>query len=135
MVHTFDVPSRQHVTGRVRYAQTPPVGGDHSADIQPCGFYSSRISVEKAVHSMEHGAVWITYRQGLPSEEVDELRELTRRHDHLLVSQWDRQLPAPIVASAWGRQVKLASPTDPRLEQFIREFTSGAQAPEPGAYC
>ena len=135
MIHTFEVPTNAHVNGRVKYAQTPPVGGDHSPDVQRCGFYSERIETEKAVHSMEHGAVWVTYRPTLPSQDVEALRDLARRHHYLLVSQWDRRLPAPIVASAWGRQVKLASPSDPQLDRFIDEFASGSQAPEPGAFC
>jgi hypothetical protein len=135
MVKSFEVPSKRHVNGEVRYAQTPPVGGDHSPDLQRCGFYPSRVAPEKAVHSMEHGAVWVTYRPTAPSGDVDTLRDLTRRHRHLLVSEWDRRLPAPVVASAWARQMTLASASDPRLEEFIKEFASGSQAPERGAYC
>lgn len=135
VIQSFEVPSNEHVNGDVTYAQTPPVGGNHSPDVQRCGFYPTRIATETAVHSMEHGAVWVTYRPTLPRHDVDTLRDLTRRHRYLLVSRWDRRLPAPVVASAWGRQVKLASASDPLLGEFINEFASGSQAPEPGAYC
>src|SRR5579859_159302 len=53
---------RGHVTGPVKYAQVPPVGGNHAAVWQNCGIYSQPIANENAVHSMEHGAVWITYQ-------------------------------------------------------------------------
>ena len=65
-----------HVKGSVDYMQSPPVGGDHASIWQNCGFYSEPVRNETAVHSMEHGAVWITYRPGLPTEQVDKLREL-----------------------------------------------------------
>ena len=84
---------------------------------------------------MEHGAVWITYRPSLPKAEVDTLRELSRQQRRLLVSRWDDGLPAPVVASAWGRQLKVASVSDPRLHEFVTTYVTGKQAPEPGAFC
>ena len=65
-----------HVKGSVDYKQIPPVGGDHASIWQNCGFYSEPVRNETAARSMEHGAVWITYRLGLPTEQVDKLREL-----------------------------------------------------------
>jgi hypothetical protein len=43
--------------------------------------------------------------------------------------------PAPIVASAWGRQLMLDRVDDPRLDHFIRAFRLGSQAPERGGPC
>jgi hypothetical protein len=44
-------------------------------------------------------------------------------------------LPSPVMASAWNRQVTLDGVDDPRLEEFIRAFRLSPQAPEPGASC
>ncbi len=44
-------------------------------------------------------------------------------------------LPAPIVASAWGEQLEVDSPDDPRLKDFIKSYRLGPQTPEPGAAC
>lgn len=134
-VRTYEVLSGKHVAGHVTYSQTPPVGGDHSADVQRCGFYSKSITTERGVHTMEHGAVWITFRPGLSAQDLDTLRRLTLDEHYLLVSRWDHGLPAPIVASAWGRQVMLGSVSDPALKAFIEAYASGPQAPEPHAYC
>ena len=131
----FEVPRPKHVTGKVTYAQTPPVGGDHWAEVERCGFYSKTITTERGVHSLEHGAIWITYRQSLAKAEVDALKAMSRQQARLLVSRWDTGLPAPIVASAWGRQMNLESASDPRLANFVQSYVSGAQAPEPGAFC
>ena len=134
-IRTFDVPSRKHVTGHVTYQQVPPVGGDHSPNVQPCGFYAKPITTERGVHTMEHGAVWITYRPSLPRQEVEILKGLTRTQHYLLVSPWAHRLPAPVVASAWGHQVMLASASDPALASFITTYASAPGAPEPHAYC
>ena len=44
VVRTFEVTSRRHLSGGFRYEQTPPVGGDHSAAWQECGYYERSIN-------------------------------------------------------------------------------------------
>lgn len=133
-VQTFDVTSREHTDQPVSYDQIPPVGGDHAPVWQNCGFYDMPIQTENAVHSMEHGAVWITYRPDLPDDQVAKLRNLAYRQAYVLVSPYP-ELPAPVVASAWGTQLHVESAADSQLEQFIRAYRLGEQAPEPGEPC
>ena len=133
-VQNFDITSRDHVQGVVSYEQSVPVGGPHNPVWQNCGFYSSPVQNENAVHSMEHGAVWITYQPDLPSDQVDVLRNLAHDNTYVLVSPYPDS-PAPIVASAWGKQLELNSANDPRLQQFVSAFREGPQTPEPDAPC
>ncbi|MBV9452505.1 MAG: DUF3105 domain-containing protein [Rubrobacter sp.] len=133
-VESFSNLSRNHTTNPVSYPQSPPVGGDHNPVWQNCGFYDKPIQNENGVHSLEHGAVWITYQPDLPSEQVDTLRKLAQSQDYILVSPYP-DLPAPVVASAWGKQLQLDSTNDPRLEQFVSAFRLGPQTQEPGAPC
>ncbi len=130
--------SKYHVEGVVEYAQTPPVGGDHAPVWRNCGAYSEPIPVEEAVHSLEHGAVWITYSSELAADARDELEGLADPYGFVLVSPWDDRrgdLPAPVVASAWGVQLTLGDAADPRLSEFVETFAAGPQTPEPGAPC
>ena len=131
-VETFSV-TPAHSPDPVVYPQTPPVGGTHNPVWQTCTFYDRPVSSEAAVHSLEHGAIWVTYRPDLPADQIEVLARLARSRSDVLVSRWDEGLPAPVVASSWGRQMKLDSATDPRLLQFVRAFSG--QAPEPGAPC
>ena len=131
---TYTVAQRYHTLEPVTYPQSPPVGGPHSPIWQNCGFYATPIGNEHAVHSMEHGAVWITYRPDLKASEVAALRVIAARQSYVLVSPYPG-LPSPIVASAWGRQLKLSSSSDLRLDQFLRSFRLGKQAPERGGRC
>jgi hypothetical protein len=133
-LQTFSGLSRNHVSGKVNYPQTPPVGGDHAAIWQDCGFYSQPIVTERGVHSIEHGAVWITYRPDLPTAQLEALRNLATSQSYILVSPWPG-LSAPVVASAWGKQVHLESASDPRLAEFIRQFREGPDTPELGSAC
>jgi predicted small secreted protein len=125
--------SRNHTKEPVDYPQSPPVGGPHSPIWQNCGFYSKPVRNENAVHSMEHGAVWITYSPDLPKDQVEKIKSLTQK-SYVLASPYPG-LPAPVVASAWGKQLRLNSTNDPRLEQFVSTYSQGPQNPEPGAPC
>ncbi len=134
-VQTYDVgPAGQHTEGDVDYAQDPPAGGEHNLVWQNCGFYEEPVRDENAVHSLEHGAVWITYSPDLPQDEVERLRDLALSEDYVLVSPYPG-LDSPVVASAWGKQLRLESAEDPALEQFIGAYRQGPQTPEPGAAC
>jgi hypothetical protein len=132
-VQTFKVESG-HTTSPVRYPQTPPAGGRHHPQWQNCGVYDEPVKSENAVHSMEHGAVWITYDPGLSSGDVDKLRAAVRGMDYVLLSPYDG-LPTPVVASAWGKQQRFTGASDTRLTGFLRSHVKGPQTPEPGAPC
>jgi hypothetical protein len=133
-VQSFSVLDRYHTEEAVPYPQIPPVGGPHNPVLQNCGFYDVPVGNENAVHSLEHGAVWITYSPDLPLDQVEALRALSSGRTHVLVSPYPG-LPAPVVASAWGEQLMLDGAYDPRLEQFINAFEQGPQNLEPGAPC
>ena len=131
----IDVPSAKHVQGEVNYPQTPPVGGDHAPRWQNCGVYSELISTEAGVHALEHGAVWITYQPTLDPAALGALEALADRSEYILLSPWPDDLPAPVVASAWGAQLQLDSADDPRLVAFLTTYVQSLSAPEPGAPC
>jgi hypothetical protein len=134
-VQTYDVgPAGDHTEGDVDYAQSPPAGGAHNPVWQNCGFYDEPVRDENAVHSLEHGAVWITYSPDLPQDEVETLRDMAQSNNYVLVSPYPG-LDSPVVASAWGKQLKLDSAGDPDLERFINAYSQGPQTPEPGASC
>jgi hypothetical protein len=128
---------RDHVDGPVQYASMPPVGGDHAPEPQTCGVYDGPIRTENAVHSMEHGAVWLTYRlDGSPSDETTNLERLVEAGaPYVLLSPLPEQTEDEVVASAWGVQLRVDSADDPRLAAFVEAYANGPQAPEPGAAC
>ena len=133
-VTTASYAGGMHVAGPIVYKENPPVGGPHNIVWQNCGIYDAPIHNEHAVHSMEHGAVWITYRPDLPPDQVQTLRALAS-DDFILLSPYPG-LPAPVVASAWNHQIKLDGASDPRLRAFIDQYkTNPATTPEFGASC
>lgn len=130
----IDETSRNHVQGEVAYDTDPPAGGDHNATWLNCGFYDEPVPNENAVHSLEHGAVWIQYADDLDDATVQRIREATDDEPYLLASPF-ADIDSPIVLSAWGKQLRIDDLDDPRFEQFLESYVRGPQTPEPGAAC
>ena len=131
-VETFEVESAAHTTDPVDYPQDPPAGGPHDPSWQNCAVYDAPVRPENAVHSQEHGAVWITYQPDLPESDREILAALAKDQPYLLISPYPG-LENPVVASAWGAQLRLDDVHDPRLQAFIDRYAGNG--PEPGASC
>ena len=135
-VTTYKNLARDHVNGHVDYKQTPPAGGPHNSVWLNCGIYSSPVPNENAVHDLEHGAVWITYRPDLPAADVAKLKSIvqSKTKGYLDLSPYPG-LPAPVVASGWGVQERFKGVNDTNLTKFIDKYQLGPQAPELGSAC
>ena len=125
----------KHQEGTITYPMDPPAGGPHNPVWMTCTgkVYADPVLKEKAVHSLEHGAVWITYRPGLDAASVDELANRVRGQDYTMLSPYPGQ-QAAISLQAWGYQLTVDSAGDKRIDAFIRRYRVTASA-EPGAPC
>ncbi|MEV5881454.1 DUF3105 domain-containing protein [Streptomyces sp. NPDC052020] len=128
--------SRTHVAKDVTYPVEPPVGGDHHQVWMNCDgdVYGKPVRNVNAVHSLEHGAVWVTYTGKAPKADVEALAEKVRKTPYSLMSPDDRQKD-PIVLTAWGHQRTVTGADDPAVDAFFEKFVQGEQTPEPGAPC
>lgn len=128
-------PMRGHATDlAIEPGALPPVGGVHADRWQNCGVYRAPLGIEHAIHSMEHGVVWITYSPDLSATAVHQLEARAYREPFLLLSPFPTQA-APIALTAWGVQLAVESAADPRIDQFIDRYRLGPTAPERGASC
>lgn len=121
----------------ILYEQVPPTGGPHrpAGAWQNCGFYNEYIENERGIHSLEHGAVWITYDPDLPQDQIDALESKADSSSKLLVSPYPG-MDAPVVASVWGKQIMLDGANDDRLDPFIANYMNNpGNTPEPGGIC
>jgi len=125
--------SRSHREGKIDYPKHPASGGDHNPVPVTCGFYSQQPPDEFAVHSLEHGAVWIAFGPSLSPQDVDVLRQFAKL-DHVLVTPYDG-MSVPITLVAWERRLEVQSVSDPRIKQFVDAFRNGPTAPERGSAC
>jgi len=132
-VKTFPATTNRVVNEPVDYRREPPTNGDHAPLWQNCGFYEKPIKEEHAVHSMDHGVVWITHRPGLPAEGINALRPYGEE-EYVVVSPYPGQ-DAPVVATSWRVQLELDGANDPRLREFVDGFRVSEIAPLSGNRC
>jgi hypothetical protein len=143
--------AHDHVDGPVTYAVLPPVGGQHAPIWMNAGVYTAPVPSERAVHDLEHGAVWITYDPKLPADQVAALTAFVAKQSmiaesgagspagqanrYVVMSPWaTSDLPSPIVISSWGYQLHVSDPTDRRLQTFLDTFrANGTYSPEAGS--
>ncbi len=126
-----------HKAGPITYAESPPIGGPHSQVWADCDgtVYPNPIASENAVHSMEHGAVWITYKPGLPAEQLDVLTKLASGKPYTLLTPYPG-LKSNVSLQSWGYQLFVDSATDKRVERFIDALRQNqTTTPELGASC
>lgn len=122
-----------HVDYRPDYEQQPPAYGEHNAAWWNCGTYEEPVPDHHAVHSLEHGAIWLTYQPELPEGELETLRALADQPD-MLLSPYPGQ-ESPVIATAWGRQLFLDEADDSAITDFIRDYMNDPGVPEPNGIC
>jgi hypothetical protein len=132
-IEVYPATTNATVEGPIEYDRKPPTNGDHDPLWQNCGFYERAIEDRHAVHSMDHGVVWITYREDLPAEQVDELRPYGEER-YVIVSPYPGQ-DAPVIATSWRVQLELDGVDDPRLREFVNQFRVSEIAPLSGNRC
>lgn len=127
-------PGRSHRQGPIDYpGKKPPSGGDHNPVPLTCGYYDKQPPDEYAVHSLEHGAVWVAYSPDTSAADVAVLKQLAT-HPKVIVSPY-AGLDSPVVLVAWEHRLEVPSVNDPRVQQFIDAYAGGKQAPEPSQPC
>jgi hypothetical protein len=127
---------RTHVGTAVKYPVEPPVGGNHNPVWLNCNgnVYTEPVANVNAVHSLEHGAVWVTYSSKAAKADVDALAAKVKKTPYTFMSPDDKQAD-PIMLTAWGKQRTVTGAKDPNVDKFFEQFVQGKQTPEPGASC
>ncbi|WP_420643276.1 DUF3105 domain-containing protein [Candidatus Leptofilum sp.] len=126
--------SNQHDDSlEISFGGLPPMGGPHASVWQNCGIYDTPVSGQYAIHSMEHGAVWITYNPDLPTDQVVALQAIASGDPYMLLNPYPDQT-SPIVLTVWDRQLAVDSADDARVAEFIDRYQQ-VRGPESGASC
>lgn len=116
------------------FGELPPAGGTHDPVWQNCGIYDEPLNSAHVIHSMEHGAAWITYQPDLPADQVAAIQDRFRGQTYIVISPYPEQR-SPIVLTAWGVQLEVDDLNDRRVNQFIERYRLGPTTPERGAAC
>lgn len=139
-VQVVEYTGGQHVdpVTQVAYTNSPPFGGAHDAVWAACDgvVYDQAVRSENLVHSLEHGAVWITYDpEQITGPALDTLRAKVDGQQYMVMSPYPG-MDSPFSLQSWGHQLKLTDVNDPRIDQFVTALRVNRNThPEPGASC
>lgn len=110
---------------------TPPSGGPHFPVPQATGVYDGPVPDANAIHSLEHGIVWLTYNpQKLNADGVKKLTSIAKSYsnDTILAPRPDNN--ATIALVSWGRLLQMDALDEATVKKFIENNRN--RSPEPG---
>lgn len=102
------------------YNSNPPTSGWHDPSPAPWGFYPNEIPDEILVHNLEHGGIWISYREANDQEVADKLFELSKRFPRKVIITLRRKNDSRIAVAAWTRLLKLDRYDERAIINFIK---------------
>jgi hypothetical protein len=132
-IEVYPATTNHTVKGPIKYDRKPPTNGNHDPLWQNCGFYEEPVKDRHAVHSLDHGVVWITYSPDLPERQIKSLR-LYGKENYVILSPYPAQ-DAPVIATSWRVQLELKGTSDARLSRFVNQFRISEIAPLSGNRC
>ena len=104
------------------YNSNPPVSGWHYPSTASWGFHNSALPDELLIHNLEHGGIWITYKDDRNSAVVDPLVALAREFPRKLVITHRPNNDNPLAVAAWGQLMKLDRYDRAAIVDFYNRF-------------
>lgn len=128
-VEEFPIEGRDHVPTetKVEYKTNPPTSGGHLAEAENWGVYSKEIDDKAAVHGLEHGGIWISYKE-IDDESRKILEQVGKRNPLSVIVSPRMANDDKIAVVAWGRMMKLEAVDQTLIQKFIDSYKN--QAPE-----
>ena len=109
----------------------PPAGGPHFAQPWPVGVFDEPVADGNAIHSLEHGIVWISYNPDLiDGAGLAALEDVAGDFRRDVILSPRPQNSIAVAAVSWGRILRLDAVDADVLKDFIR--TNRDRSPEPG---
>jgi len=110
------------------YNSNPPTSGWHYAEPAEWGFYDKELPDEQLVHNLEHGGIWISYKD-IDEETKTKLQDLARRYSGSVIVTPREKNDTKIALASWGRLQKLAEYNEEAIINFIKANKN--KSPEP----
>lgn len=111
-------PGEPHPT----YNSNPPTSGWHFAATAPWGFHNTDLPDELIIHNLEHGGIWITYKDAADEAVVDALVALAREYRTKVIVTHRPANDSRIAVAAWGRLMELDEFDRRAITDFIDRF-------------
>ncbi len=110
------------------YNSNLPTSGDHYAQPANWGVYQNELPDEQVVHNLEHGGIWISYKD-IDEDTKSKLEALARKNSGRVVIAPRIKNDAKITLASWGRMEKFESFDEEAITLFIQANKN--RSPEP----
>ena len=127
MSQSIPIQNRDHINQSETlqvYNSNPPTSGPHAGAIKG-GFYSEEILDINGVHNLEHGYIWITYRNISPVAQAT-LKKIAKRYSGRVLVSERMANDTQITLAFWGRLDKMTESTfdEDYALRFIKKYTN-----------
>jgi hypothetical protein len=104
------------------YNSNPPTSGWHMTRTASWGAFQTEIPDEIVVHNLEHGGIWISYKDPSDAALVEKLEALVSRFRSKVIVTPRSRNDSRVVVAAWERLLKLETYDEKRIVEFINAY-------------
>lgn len=116
------VSGRDHikdVNAKVEYNSNPPTSGTHFEYPEQWGVFDSPQPDVKMVHNLEHGGIWISYKD-IDDQTRQQLETIAKANSGSVIMTPRSANDSKIALASWGRLEKLESYDEAKILEFIK---------------
>jgi hypothetical protein len=132
----YPMVSRDHIEVGAQheaYNSNPPTSGPHYASPLQTNVYNQELPDEYVVHNLEHGHIWLSYRDMSDTEVINLLTQLQHENPAWVIVSYRPEDPSRLVAAAWQHLLTLDAPDAAQLRAFIQRYRDQAPESIPGS--
>lgn len=112
------------------YNSNPPTSGWHYAQPANWGVYQNELPDEQIIHNLEHGGIWISYKD-VDADTLSKIENVAKRNSNKLIVTPRAKNNTAIALVSWGRRMELDSFDEQIIVDFIKSNKNNS--PEPYA--
>ena len=104
------------------YNSNPPTSGWHAPQAVAWGSSRTEVPDEMILHNLEHGGIWISYRDPHDTALVEQLEALGSRYRSKVLVTPRPGNDRAVAVAAWERLLKLDAYDERRIVEFIAAY-------------
>lgn len=110
------------------YNSNPPTSGPHYVQPADWNFYDNELPDEQLVHNLEHGGIWISYKD-IDERTLEQIKLIQKSNPGSVIVTPRAANDSKIVVASWTRLEKMDTYNEPKILDFIKANKN--KSPEP----
>lgn len=110
------------------YNSNPPTSGPHYVQPADWGIYDKELPDEQLVHNLEHGGIWISYKN-IDQQTLDQIKLIGKSNPGSVMVTPRVTNDSKIVLASWTRLMTLDNYDEQKILDFIKANKN--KSPEP----